>query len=600
MDRNSGGVLGRLGVLVVGLLVLALSAAPVALAQSQTDITAAATVQFSGEVDQDPSCTDDPTIIVNWGDNTPVSDGAYDASGNVTATHTYAASGTYNGTVAFRGDDCAATDDFTATVEPAPQFKQCPPVDADFGCQFLIVVSNGGATIEQDSNQGPYESSDDALIGIENNSSDPITSIPLASPGTDLFGFDEDGLCDAGALPVPSGCVPQAGAPAGETCGEQQDGSCSFPAPAGEPAGYVEPGAVSPYRQNGYEGPTTWFSNVSADTSSGQVNFSPPLQPGQSTYFSLEEPPSAASLNASASPTGLSTSPPSVTSTGADFSGLVDPNGSATTAFFQYGLDPKYGRASAGPYSQSTPPQAIGGDFASHLVSASASGLVPNALYHVRLVATNQNGTTFGPDMTFTTGRLASPTTPTIAKNFNASVASGLILVKVNGKWVPLTELRQFPDGTEIDALGGTLRLVTATGTKHKTYSGLFGGAIFKVSQTRSGSNKGLTTLAIVEGAFTGAPSYASCKAKAAVDDPTAHAALSSRILQTLRASASGRFRTRGRYAAGTVRGTQWNTIDRCNGTGIHVITHSVLVTDLVKHINILVKAGHTYLAKPK
>ena len=30
--------------------------------------------------------------------------------------------------------------------------------------------------------------------------------------------------------------------------------------------------------QNGYEGPTTWFSNVSSDTSSGTVNFSPALQ----------------------------------------------------------------------------------------------------------------------------------------------------------------------------------------------------------------------------------------------------------------------------------------------------------------------------------
>ena len=36
-------------------------------------------------------------------------------------------------------------------------------------------------------------------------------------------------------------------------------------------------------------------------------------------------------------------------------------------------------------------------------VSASVSRLVPNALYHVRLVATNSAGTTFGPDATFTT-----------------------------------------------------------------------------------------------------------------------------------------------------------------------------------------------------
>ncbi len=41
-------------------------------------------------------------------------------------------------------------------------------------------------------------------------------------------------------------------------------------------------------------------------------------------------------------------------------------------------------------------------------MTASVSGLVPNALYHVRLVATNSAGTTFGPDVTFTTARAAT------------------------------------------------------------------------------------------------------------------------------------------------------------------------------------------------
>src|SRR6202020_1405259 len=112
--------------------------------------------------------------------------------------------------------------------------------------------------VGQDANQGAYEGSDDSLIGIVNNSSDPISSIPLSAPGTDLFGFDEDGMCNPGGTPIPGGCVPPAGAPAGTACADQ-DGICAFPAPPGEPAGYVEPGALSPYTQNGYEGPTTWF-----------------------------------------------------------------------------------------------------------------------------------------------------------------------------------------------------------------------------------------------------------------------------------------------------------------------------------------------------
>ena len=118
---------------------------------------------------------------------------------------------------------------------------------------------------------------------------------------------------------------------------------------------------------------------------------------------------------------------------------------------------------------------------------------------------------------------------------------------------------------------------------------------MFKVTQAKSGPSKGQTTLSLVEGGVKGAPSYASCKAKGAAD---AHAALSSRVLQTLRSRSSGRFRTRGRFAAGTVRGTKWTTSDRCDGTLIAVQHHSVLVTDLVRHKTVLVRAGHHYLAK--
>ena len=64
---------------------------------------------------------------------------------------------------------------------------------------------------------------------------------------------------------------------------------------------------MSPNRQNGYEGPTSWFSNVTSNTSSGQVNFSPAIPPGGTTYFSLEEPPVGGNLNV-----GTPTLPPPV------------------------------------------------------------------------------------------------------------------------------------------------------------------------------------------------------------------------------------------------------------------------------------------------
>ena len=97
------------------------------------------------------------------------------------------------------------------------------------------------------------------------------------------------------------------------------------------------------------------------------------------------------------SPPTVATTAPTVSVSSAGFSGSVTPNGLATQALFEYGLDPKYTGGGPVVYEQSTPAQSVGSDFASHTVGPVAvSGLLPNALYHVRLVATNSDGTTLG------------------------------------------------------------------------------------------------------------------------------------------------------------------------------------------------------------
>jgi hypothetical protein len=241
------------------------------------------------------------------------------------------------------------------------------------------------------------------------------------------------------------------------------------------------------------------------------------------------------------------------------------------------------------------------------VVQASVAGLAPNALYHVHLVAKNKNGQTAGPEVTFKTSAAPAPGAPTIGRTFNLQPVRGIVLIKVNGLFQPLTQLRQFPQNSLIDALGGTLRVITAVpgsghardaaakGKKHKarvkTQSGTFGGAIFQLTQARSG----LANLSLVESAFKGAPSYGQCKAHKAADATAA--ALSSRTLQLLRASAHGRYRITGRYSSATVRGTKWTVADRCDGTLTHDITDSVSVTDFVHHKTIILQAGHSYLA---
>lgn len=134
-----------------------------------------------------------------------------------------------------------------AVAVPSPPFTECPAIGADTSCGVLVQVADGGTNIYSDPGQGPYDGADDTLIGVVNDSIKPVASLQLSSD-TDLFGFDEDGLCTF--TPIQPGC---------------------------------------PFGPTGYEGPNTSFSNVSPDGSGGVVNFTTPLTPGATAYFSLEE-----------------------------------------------------------------------------------------------------------------------------------------------------------------------------------------------------------------------------------------------------------------------------------------------------------------------
>lgn len=185
----------------------------------------------------------------------------------------------------------------------APQFRQCPVVGSDTGCQYLITVTDLTVSMATDPAQPSYASDrgathetglpTDALIGVRNDSSRPVSQLNVSGPIT--FEFDGDGICNNASGLVPAGCQSPSGATA---CGTDK-GPCSFVPPPGEPPNYTEPRAARGTPafangdvQNGYEGPGVWFSNVaSSPSSSGTVNFSPALAPGASTYFALEANP---------------------------------------------------------------------------------------------------------------------------------------------------------------------------------------------------------------------------------------------------------------------------------------------------------------------
>lgn len=85
-----------------------------------------------------------------------------------------------------------------------------------------------------------------------------------------------------------------------------------------------------------------------------------------------------------------------VTGASAVLSGSVNPNGVASSYYFEFGTSTAYG--------QQTPPRSAGAGSSAVSVSGSLSGLAENATYHYRLVAAGPNGAlAIGADRTFTT-----------------------------------------------------------------------------------------------------------------------------------------------------------------------------------------------------
>ena len=76
---------------------------------------------------------------------------------------------------------------------------------------------------------------------------------------------------------------------------------------------------------------------------------------------------------------------------------LVNPGGIQTTYSFEYGPTGAYG--SSTPFPEGN----VGEGLESRAVWASANGLAPGSTYHYRVVATNELGTAYGEDQTFTT-----------------------------------------------------------------------------------------------------------------------------------------------------------------------------------------------------
>lgn len=148
---------------------------------------------------------------------------------------------------------------------------------------------------------------------------------------------------------------------------------------------------------------------------------------------------------------------------------------------------------------------------------------------------------------------------PELGRSFVVSLVSGTVRVKAPGsaRSVRLTgRPRAIPVGSTVNATRGKVRLVGAMTRRGGRQSGIFEDGAFRATQARR--NRAVIDLKLVGGSFRGCPAQG-----------TANAAGRRSLGRLLRGKARGRFRTRGRYAAATVRGTTWLTNDRCTGTSV-------------------------------
>ncbi len=96
----------------------------------------------------------------------------------------------------------------------------------------------------------------------------------------------------------------------------------------------------------------------------------------------------------------VSTNPASgITTSGAALNGRINPNGTSTSYYFQWGTSTSYG--------SNTLTQSAGSGTNDVNASAPINGLIPNTTYHYRLATTSSAGNTYGGDQAFKT--LAAP-----------------------------------------------------------------------------------------------------------------------------------------------------------------------------------------------
>lgn len=157
-----------------------------------------------------------------------------------------------------------------------------------------------------------------------------------------------------------------------------------------EPAATIEGGSlfwesrfgVIGVTVQGLQANTTYHYRIVATNEGGTTN-------GEDHIFTTGAPPPMVSTGAASE----------ITTTKAQLNGTVDPEGLATSYFYEYGQTTEYG-TDAPVYPTSIE---VGSGTSAVPAPQVLSPITPGTTYHYRLVATNSAGTSYGADRVFTT-----------------------------------------------------------------------------------------------------------------------------------------------------------------------------------------------------
>ena len=194
-------------------------------------------------------------------------------------------------------------------------------------------------------------------------------------------------------------------------------------------------------------------------------------------------------------PTVTTGSASSVTASSATLNGTVNPNGTSTTYYFQYGTTTSYGLT-----TKSTSAGSGTGNVSS---SAGISSLAANTAYHYRLVATNSAGTSYGDDKMFVTDASADQPTVTTGSASSVTASSATLSGTVNPNGASTTYYFQY--GTTTSYGSTTTSTSAGSGSSNVSAIGPVSGLICNTTYhyrlvatnsagTNNGSDKTFTT----------------------------------------------------------------------------------------------------------